>query len=63
MTTDEIRSEMERNTPMRRIGRVEDIAACVLYLVSEAGSYVTGKVLQVDGGLEHPQLAIPITPL
>jgi len=58
-----IRNEMIANTPMRRLGEVEDVAACVLYLASAAGSWVTGKVFQVDGGIEHPQLTIPTTPL
>ena len=60
---EEIRNEMVARTPMGRLGEVEDVAACVLYLASPAGSWVTGKVVQVDGGIEHPQLTIPTTPL
>jgi 7-alpha-hydroxysteroid dehydrogenase len=63
MTDDEIREQMIVNTPMARLGEADDVAACVLYLVSPASSWVTGKVFQVDGGLEHPQLTIPTTPL
>jgi len=37
-------------TPLGRWGRPEDIAAAVLYLVSDQASYVTGHVLYVDGG-------------
>jgi 7-alpha-hydroxysteroid dehydrogenase len=37
-------------TPLGRLGTVEDIGAAALYLLSEAGSWVTGKVLEVDGG-------------
>ncbi|MEW6271383.1 MAG: glucose 1-dehydrogenase [Thermodesulfobacteriota bacterium] len=48
---DELRAKMEALTPMRRIGSVEDIALAALYLASPAASYVTGKVLEVDGGL------------
>ena len=36
--------------PLRRIGRPEDIAQAVLYLASEASSFVTGTTLVVDGG-------------
>jgi 7-alpha-hydroxysteroid dehydrogenase len=60
---DEIRNEMVSKTPMARLGEVEDIAACVLYLASPAASWVTGKIFEVDGGIEHPQLSMPTTPL
>lgn len=46
------------NTPMRRIGRVADIAAAALYLASDASSYVTGRVIAVDGGIETPNLPL-----
>ena len=45
---------------MRRIGEVEDIAACALYLASPASSWVTGKVFEVDGGAESPAFQIPV---
>ncbi len=50
--TEELRSAMSAKTPMARIGTVEDIAACVLYLASPAAAWVTGKVFEVDGGTE-----------
>src|SRR5438552_10648414 len=50
--TDEIRRQMEAMTPMRRIGTVEDVALAALWLCSPAGSWVTGKVVEVDGGTE-----------
>jgi NAD(P)-dependent dehydrogenase (short-subunit alcohol dehydrogenase family) len=40
-----------RITPMRRVGRVEDVAAAVAYLVSDSAEFVTGQTLYVDGGL------------
>ena len=45
------RDTMERNTPMRRNGLPEDVAPAVLYLVSPASSWVTGKLVEVDGGM------------
>jgi 7-alpha-hydroxysteroid dehydrogenase len=47
---------MERATPLGKIGDPEDIAASVLFLASPAGGYITGKVFEVDGGLDRPNL-------
>ncbi len=55
-STDSLREAMEGNTPLRRIGDPDEIAATVLFLASPAGGYVTGKVFEVDGGLEGPNL-------
>ncbi|TQF67085.1 SDR family oxidoreductase [Rhodococcus spelaei] len=51
-----IKTTMENATPLQRIGDPEDASAAVLYLCSPAGSYLTGKVLEVDGGLQVPNL-------
>lgn len=58
--TDELRERMEAGTPLRRLGTPEDIAATVLYLASPAGSYLTGKLLEVDGGIDHPTLGLDL---
>lgn len=50
--TDEIRGQMEALTPMRRIGSVDDVAIAASWLCSPAGGWVTGKVVEVDGGIE-----------
>ena len=39
------------NTPVGRLGTVEDVAAAVVYLASDEAAFVTGQVLTVDGGL------------
>jgi 7-alpha-hydroxysteroid dehydrogenase len=55
---DAMRTAMEDATPVRRIGDVEDIAATVLFLASDAGAYLTGKVVEADGGLDRPNLEL-----
>ncbi|MFB9313086.1 SDR family oxidoreductase [Nocardioides plantarum] len=48
--------QLEGKTPLGRVGEPEDIAAGVLYLSSRAGQYVTGKLLEIDGGIQQPTL-------
>jgi 7-alpha-hydroxysteroid dehydrogenase len=45
----EVRAEMARRTPMRRNGTPQDIALAVLFLASDASSWITGQLLDVDG--------------
>ena len=40
-----------KSIPLKRIGLPEDVANCALFLASDASSYVTGQVIQVDGGM------------
>ena len=42
---------MRERTPLRRLGRAEDIANAYLFLASEEASFITGVVLSIDGGL------------
>jgi 7-alpha-hydroxysteroid dehydrogenase len=60
---DELRTQLEKATPMRRLGEPADIAAAALYLASPAGAFLTGKTLEVDGGLIMPNLELPIPDL
>lgn len=46
-----LRQKMADLTPMRTLGEPEDIALAALYLASPAARWVTGKVIQVDGGM------------
>ena len=48
--TDQARKTFEGSIPLKRMGEAEDIAYAMLYLASDWASYVTGTVLQVDGG-------------
>ena len=63
LTDDGLREQFLAGTPMRRPGEPEDIACAVLYLVSDASSWVTGKVFEIDGGTEAPSMAVPVPPL
>ena len=48
---EEIRKEWVKNIPLRRAGTVDDIANVATFLASDLSSYVTGQVIQVDGGM------------
>ena len=63
LDSDEIHDEMVARTPLKRLGDPTDIAAAALWLASPAGSWVTGKVVEVDGGLEAPNLAMGLPDL
>jgi 7-alpha-hydroxysteroid dehydrogenase len=63
LENDAIRDEMVRKTPLKRLGRPEDIALCALYLASPAASFVTGKIMEVDGGLEEANLELGLPDL
>lgn len=62
-SNDEIREKMEAAVPLRRLGHTDDIALAALWLASPAGSWVTGKVIEVDGGLEATNLDLGIPDL
>ena len=53
--TAELPQELKQNAlkmiPLGRIGSAEDVANCVAFLASEEGGYITGHVLNVNGGM------------
>ncbi len=49
--SDDMKEKLLTNIPLRRIGEPQDVAAAVRYLASEEAGYVTGHVLDVNGGL------------
>ncbi len=63
LTDDTLRGQMEQATPLGRIGDPDEVAAAVLFLASPAASYITGKILEVDGGIERPNLDLGLPDL
>ncbi|RCW44567.1 7-alpha-hydroxysteroid dehydrogenase [Halopolyspora algeriensis] len=64
VTADEgMRTQVEQATPLGRIADPSEIAAAVVYLASDASSFVTGKVLEVDGGADRPTLDLGLPDL
>jgi len=51
-TPEEIRQRYIEETPLKRLGRPEDVAAIVGFLVSGAADFITGQAINVDGGVE-----------
>ena len=49
--TQELKDKMLANIPLKRIGGPEDVAAAVRFLASEEAGYITGHVLDVNGGI------------
>lgn len=47
----EIKKELESKIPVGRLGKPEDVAHTVLFLVSSKADYITGQVINVDGGM------------
>jgi 3-oxoacyl-[acyl-carrier protein] reductase len=50
-TPEQARAAIEQTIPMRRLGRPEELAHLVVFLVSERASYITGASYWIDGGL------------
>ncbi len=50
-TLDAFGEQIAASSPMKRIGRPDDMAGAAIFLASRAGSYVTGTILAVDGGM------------
>ena len=48
---EKVKEELKRLIPMERLGKPEDVAEAVLFLVSEESNYITGHVLKVNGGI------------
>jgi NAD(P)-dependent dehydrogenase (short-subunit alcohol dehydrogenase family) len=49
--TEQMRAEIVKGIPLGRLGAVEDVAGAFLFLASDLSSYITGAVIDVNGGL------------
>ena len=49
--SEEVKSAMLKQIPLRKFGHSREVAKAVLFLVSEASDYITGQVISVDGGM------------
>ena len=63
LVDDSLRRQMERATPLGRIGDPQEVAAAIVFLASPASAYLTGKILEVDGGIDRPNLDLGIPDL
>ena len=52
--TDELRAQIVSATPLHRLATVADVASTARWLASPAASYITGKIIELDGGAEAP---------
>lgn len=49
--SDDVKNEIAKIIPLKRMGKVQDVANVVKFLVSEDSSYITGQVINIDGGM------------
>ena len=48
---DDVKQEIVKNIPLKRMGTTQDVANVVKFLASDDSSYITGQVINVDGGM------------
>ena len=49
--TDEMRKDILKGIPLNRLGNAEDVAGAYLFLASDLSAYITGAVIDVNGGM------------
>jgi 3-oxoacyl-[acyl-carrier protein] reductase len=49
--SDEVKEKISTQIPLKRMGNVDDVANVVKFLVSDESSYITGQVINIDGGM------------
>jgi len=63
VSDDGLRQQLEQSTPLARIGDPREVAAAVVYLAAPSGGYLTGKILEVDGGIQLPNVDLGLEDL
>ena len=63
VSDDSLRQQLEQSTPLARIGDPREVAAAVVYLAAPSGGYLTGKILEVDGGIQRPNVDLGLEDL
>jgi 7-alpha-hydroxysteroid dehydrogenase len=58
-----MRRRIIASTPLRRLARPEDVALVVRWLASSASGYVTGEVIDLDGGAQGPTVPVDLPDL
>jgi len=48
---EKVRQDLQQQIPLKRLGTVEEVAKTVYFLVSDAANYITGQVINIDGGM------------
>jgi 3-oxoacyl-[acyl-carrier protein] reductase len=49
--SEQVKADLAAKVPLGRLGMPEDVAACALFLSSEAANYITGQTIHIDGGM------------
>lgn len=49
--TDQMRTDILKGIPLNRLGEAKDVAGAFLFLASDISSYITGAVIDVNGGM------------
>jgi 7-alpha-hydroxysteroid dehydrogenase len=63
LRNDALHKSMVEQTPLKRLGEPEDIALGALYLASPASAFMTGKILELDGGISSANLEMDLPDL
>ena len=60
LTSDDAKARIMSRTPMKRLGQPAEVADTVVYLASDAASYITGEIVVIDGGRMMLNYTVPV---